>query len=165
VTWFTVRGNEKNVENKNIKSKKGDLTKGSSNNMDFSGGPQLLTLTQTPEAGYRDFRNSVDEKGIVANLENKHIYEVTLKNKGGLVMPVIIEWTFKDGTKEIERIPAEIWRIIETQVTKTFVKDKEVANMVLDPYKETADISLDDNVFPRSNQPSQFDKFKKSGSN
>lgn len=165
VKWFTLRTTEKNVENKNVKSKKGDLTKGGSNNQDFSGGPQPLTLTQTPDAAYRDFRNRVDEKGIVANLENKHIYEVTLRNKGGLVMPVIIEWTFKDGTKEIERIPAEIWRINETQVTKTFVKNKEVINIVLDPNKETADVSIEDNVFPRKNEPSQFDKFKKSGSN
>jgi hypothetical protein len=165
VKWFTLRSNEKNVENKNIKSKKGDLTKGGSTNLDFSGGPQPLTLTQTPDAAYRDYRNRVDEKGIVANLENKHIYEVTLKNKGGLVMPVIIEWTFRDGTKEIERIPAEIWRINETQVTKTFVKDKEVINMVLDPHKETADVSVEDNVFPRNNQSSQFDKFKKSSGN
>lgn len=165
VKWFTLRTDEKNVENKNIKSKKGDLTKGGGTNLDFSGGPQPLTLTQTPDAAYRDFRNRVDEKGIVASLENKHIYEVTLKNKGGLVMPVIIEWTFKDGTKEIERIPAEIWRINETQVTKTFVKDKEVLNLVLDPYKETADVSIEDNVFPRSKESSQFDKFKKSGGN
>jgi hypothetical protein len=44
------------------------------------------------------------------------------RNKGGLIMPVIIEWTFKDGSKEIERLPAEIWRLNETRVTKVFAK-------------------------------------------
>jgi len=76
-------------------------------------------------------------------------------------MPVVIEWTFKDGTKETDRIPAEIWRTNETTATKVFVKEKEVVSIVLDPQKETADVSLDDNVFPRTNAPSQFDTFKK----
>jgi hypothetical protein len=41
-------------------------------------------------------------------------------------MPVIIQWTYADGTKEIERIPAEIWRLNEKKVNKVFIKDKEV---------------------------------------
>ncbi len=94
-------------------------------------------------------------------MENKNFYELTLSNKGGLVMPVIIEWTYKDGSKEIERIPAEIWRLNETKVTKVFAKDKEVVNVVIDPSNETADISLDNNSFPKKNQTSKFDELKK----
>jgi hypothetical protein len=94
-------------------------------------------------------------------MENKNFYEITLSNKGGLMMPVIIEWTFKDGTKEIERIPAEIWRSNESKVTKVFVKDKEVVKVVIDPKKEIADISEDDNSFPKVTQPSKFDELKK----
>ena len=96
-------------------------------------------------------------------LQNKNLYEVTLSNKGGLIMPVIIEWTYKDGTKEIERIPAEIWRLNENKITKVFVKDKEVTNIVIDPLKETADVNTQDNVFPKVNQPSKFDELKKKG--
>ena len=96
-------------------------------------------------------------------LENKNIYEVTLSNKGGLVMPVIIQWTYADGTKEIERIPAEIWRVNEKQVSKVFIKDKEVVTVMLDPNRELTDVDLQDNVFPkRSGVPSKFDSFKKS---
>ena len=76
-------------------------------------------------------------------------------------MPVIIEWTYKDGTKEIERIPAEIWRSDEMVVTKVFMKDKEVVKIVLDPNEETSDIKTDDNVFPRVAAPSKFDELKK----
>jgi hypothetical protein len=95
-------------------------------------------------------------------LQNKNIYEVTLSNKGGLVMPVIIEWTFKDGSKQIDRIPAEIWRINETKVSKVFIKDKEVASVVLDPLQETSDINTQDNVFPKLPEgTSKFDQFKK----
>lgn len=76
-------------------------------------------------------------------------------------MPVIIEWHYKDGTKEIERIPAEIWRTNEQTVTKVFVKEKEVVRVVIDPKKETADVNETDNVFPRQSQPSRFDQFKR----
>ncbi len=76
-------------------------------------------------------------------------------------MPVIIEWTYKDGSKEIERIPAEIWRVNENKMTKVFAKDKEVTHGVIDPKKETPDISPEDNMFPRSELPSKFDELKK----
>ena len=72
--------------------------------------------------------------------ENKNVYELTFSNKGGLVMPIIVEWTYKDGTKEVDRIPAQVWRLNEKKVVKTFVKDKEVASIKLDPMRETADI-------------------------
>lgn len=164
VKWFTTNTGIKNVEKKNIKAKEGDLTK-NSGMMDFSAGPQPLTVTNTPDSEYGDFRNRLDDKAIIGKLDGKNIYEVTFANKGGLVMPVIIEWTFADGTKETERIPAEIWRLNEQVATKTFVKDKEVVNITLDPKRETADVNLQDNVFPRKNEPSKFDTFKKSGGN
>jgi hypothetical protein len=69
--------------------------------------------------------------------ENKNVYELTFSNKGGLVMPIIVEWTYKDGTKEVDRIPAQVWRLNEKKVVKTFVKDKEVASIKLDPMRET----------------------------
>jgi hypothetical protein len=76
-------------------------------------------------------------------------------------MPVIIQWTYKDGSKEIERIPAEIWRTNENKVTKVFVKEKEVTNIVLDPQQEITDVNAQDNVFPKSQSASKFDEFKK----
>ncbi|HMV07689.1 MAG TPA: M1 family metallopeptidase [Cyclobacteriaceae bacterium] len=165
VKWFKTSTETKNIENKNITAKEGDLSASGTGNLDFSAGPQPLTVANTPETAYGDFKSRVDDKAILAKLDGKNIYEVTFANKGGLVMPVIIEWTYKDGTKEIEKIPAEIWRLNEQVATKTFVKDKEVVNIVLDPKGETADVSLQDNVFPRKDEPSQFDKFKKTGGN
>lgn len=165
VKWFKTNTETKTIEKKNITAKEGDLSANGSGSLDFSAGPQPLTVANTPEGSYGDFRSRVDDKAILAKLDGKNIYEVTFVNKGGLVMPVIIEWTYKDGTKEIERIPAEIWRLNEQVATKTFVKDKEVVNIVLDPKGETADVSMEDNVFPRKAEASQFDKFKKSGGN
>ncbi len=90
----------------------------------------------------------------------KHMYELTFSNKGGLVMPVIIEWTYKDGTKEIDRIPAQVWRLNENKVVKSFVKDKEVASVKLDPFRETADINESNNGWNTIAEPSRFSIFK-----
>ena len=167
VKWYQVKKEEANLENRTKSVKKGDLaTAGGSdgkNSDDFSDGPQPFSVIPTDASLYGEFQNRIDDKAIVNKLQDKNLYEVTLSNKGGLVMPVIIEWTYKDGTKEIERIPAEIWRLNEEKVTKVFVKEKEVTNIVIDPLKETADINVSDNVFPKVNQPSKFDELKKKG--
>jgi hypothetical protein len=91
---------------------------------------------------------------------NKNMYELTFSNKGGLVMPIIIEWTYKDGSKEVERIPVQIWRKNENTVVKTFLKDKEVASIKLDPMRETADINEKNNVWPALETASKFQLFK-----
>ncbi len=92
---------------------------------------------------------------------DKNYYQLHFSNKGGLVMPVIIEWTFEDGTTELQRIPVEIWRKNENQFTKVFVKDKVVKGIVIDPYKETADIDESNNNWPVKELPSRFQVFKK----
>ncbi len=70
------------------------------------------------------------------------------------------EWTYKDGTKEIERIPAQIWRKNEGHVTKLFMKDKEVASIRLDPNRETADIDTSNNSWPTAVVETKFQVFK-----
>src|SRR5690349_1007080 len=162
VKWFRLEKEKSKLENKDVQAKKGDLTTGksTSKNTDFSKGPQPFKLVDTDPRMYGEFLSRVDDKAIMAKLENKNIYEVTISNKGGLVMPVIIEWTYKDGTKEVEKIPAEIWRFNEKRVTKVFVKEKEVVQVMIDPNMETADINIEDNIFPKVSQPSRFDQFK-----
>ncbi len=160
-----VKKETKDVESKGKNVKQGTL--GASGNetgngaKDFSNGPQYITVLPTDDRLYGDYRARIDDKAMISKLENKNLYEITLTNKGGLMMPVIIEWTYKDGTKEIERLPAEIWRTNESKVTKVFMKDKEVVNIVIDPKKEIADISTDNNTFPKVSQPNKFDELKK----
>ncbi|MEQ8304156.1 MAG: M1 family metallopeptidase [Cyclobacteriaceae bacterium] len=162
VKWFQMKEQQLDPEKKNVTVKQGDLSASTSTELasDFSNGPQPLTVTNTSEDSYRDFRSRIDDKAVKQKLEGKNLYEITLRNTGGLPSPVIIEWTFKDGTKEIERLPAEIWRLNEVEVKKVFVKDKEVTNVVIDPNLETADINVSDNVFPKRGG-SKFDQFKK----
>lgn len=101
----------------------------------------------------------MDEK-TKENINSKHFYEITFSNKGGLVMPLIVEFTYKDGTKEVDRIPAQVWRLNEQKVTKVFMKNKEVASIKLDPMKETADINEKNNNWGTIATASKFSAFK-----
>jgi hypothetical protein len=161
VKWFKLKTQSTDVENKGKTVKSGDLTASTTSANDFSKGPQEFTLINTPERFYGEFLSRVDDNAIRKKLEGKNIYEVKFKNRGGLVMPLVIEWTFKDGSKEIERIPAEVWRINENEITKVFIKDKEVTNIVFDPNFELADVEQNNNVFPKKAEESKFDQFKK----
>jgi hypothetical protein len=92
--------------------------------------------------------------------DKRHFYEVEVSNMGGLVMPVILEFEFRDGTKELIHIPAEIWKMDDERVTKVFGFDKEVSNVVLDPYQQTADVDMENNSWPASPVASRFKLFK-----
>lgn len=163
VKWMKVKSTQADPEKKTPKSKQGDLSASAKKDSptDFSNGPEEFTVINTPDNFYGEFRNRVNDADIRAKLEGKNIYQVKLKNVGGLVMPVIIEWTYKDGSKEIDRIPAEIWRLNENEVTKVFVKDKEVVNVLLDPNFEIADVNVENNNFPKKAEASKVDQLKK----
>jgi hypothetical protein len=164
VRWFKMRKAETDPEKKNFNVTKGDLVNKSDGavSSDFSGGPEPFSLTATDPRLNGEFYSRIDDGAVIQKLQEKNIYEITLSNKGGLVMPVIIEWTYTDGTKETNRIPAEIWRVNENRITKVFVKQKEVAKIVLDPNKEVTDIDTQNNVFPKPKESAtKFEEFKK----
>jgi hypothetical protein len=94
---------------------------------------------------------------------NANLYEVSFLNKGGLVMPIILEFTFEDGTKETQRLPAQIWRKNENKVTKVFLTSKKAVSIQLDPMRETADIDESNNKWPNVAAPSKFALFKSKG--
>lgn len=99
-----------------------------------------------------------EEKKLLAT--GVHFYELSFRNLGGLVMPVILELNYEDGTKEVRRIPAEIWRLNNSKASKVVMAPKPVANFTLDPYLETADVDISNNSFPLSLPPSRFQVFK-----
>jgi hypothetical protein len=165
VKWFKIKSGHKDLENKNVKTTAGDLVPTNSktkwNATDFSQGAREITMINTPDNLYSEFKNKINDDGVRQKVSGKNLYELTLKNKGGLVTPVIIEWTYSDGTKEIEKIPAEIWRVNESEVKKVFMKEKEVTNIVIDPNSETGDTNVADNVFPKKPAENKFDQLKK----
>ena len=99
-----------------------------------------------------------EEKEILKS--DKNYYELHFSNIGGLVMPIILEFTFMDRTTEVIRIPAEIWKRNSKEVKKVFILDKEVSNVRLDPFLETADVDLNNNSWPARNEPTRFQIFK-----
>ena len=89
--------------------------------------------------------------------EPKYFYQVTFDKPGGLVMPILVDLTFEDGTKESYKFPAQIWRMNDKEVSRTFATDKVVTKIELDAKLETADIDLTNNVWPKSEVKSKFE--------
>jgi hypothetical protein len=112
---------------------------------------------------YNDFISKLSPKELEILNANKQFYEVLIDNIGGLVTPLIFEFTFKDNTEKIIRIPAEVWRLNEKQISKVFIFDKEVTSIRLDPFLETADVNLSNNSWPAYKQPSRYQLFKQQG--
>lgn len=92
--------------------------------------------------------------------EPKYFYSVTFNKPGGLVMPIIVEYTYDDGTKKRETYPAQIWRLNDNEVTRTIASEKEIVSISVDPDLKTADVDTSNNSWPKEAENSEFDKFK-----
>ena len=101
---------------------------------------------------------SPDERAVVEAAKN--YYTLTFINEGGLPMPVLLQFVFEDGTTEDHRIPAEIWRKNNKEVTKVFTTDQMISQIILDPYLETADIDRSNNYFPPQQEMTRFELFQ-----
>ncbi len=113
----------------------------------------------------KEYEKSIEgmtDKEVEATNSTKTYYEIEFEKLGGLVMPVIYELQYEDGTSEVIRIPAEIWRKGEKKITKVHASDKKIIRVILDPYLETADIDIENNYFPKEEQFSKFEIFKRS---
>ena len=109
---------------------------------------------------YENYLKRLDSEDMALLESDKHFYELTFENIGGMVMPLILEFEFEDGTKEVQQIPVEIWRLRDDRVTKVFAMDQPVERITLDPFLETADTDLDNNVWPPQSKPTRFQLFK-----
>ncbi|MCP4051975.1 MULTISPECIES: M1 family metallopeptidase [Mesoflavibacter] len=92
--------------------------------------------------------------------EPKYFYNVTFEKPGGLVMPIIVEYTYADGTSKTETYPAQIWRLNDKEVSKAVASEKEIVKITVDPKLETADVDTSNNTWPKEEQTSEFDNFK-----
>ena len=89
--------------------------------------------------------------------EPNYFYQVTFNKPGGLVMPIIVELTYEDGTVEMQKFPAQIWRLNDKEVSRTFATKKQIVKITIDPKLETADVDVTNNVWPRAEVKSKFD--------
>ena len=89
------------------------------------------------------------KKALVEAIEKDEGYYIfEFSNKGGLVMPIPLEITYEDGTKELIRIPVEIWRK-NSKKTKWLKRSKlKITQAVIDPYWEIGDTQIENNYYP-----------------
>ena len=90
----------------------------------------------------------------------KYFYEIVFDKPGGLVMPIIVDYEYEDGTKERITYPVQIWRKNDDRVSKMVTSNKKIVNIILDPDLETADIDTSNNSWPKKQDDSNFDNFK-----
>ncbi|POS01465.1 peptidase M1-like protein [Flavobacterium croceum DSM 17960] len=98
---------------------------------------------------------SVEEKAKLN--QPKYFYQIDFEKLGGLVMPILVELTFEDGTKETHKFPAQIWRMNDKEVSRTFATKKQISKIVIDPQEETADVDTTNNVWPKQEIKSKFE--------
>ena len=138
---------------------------------DFYTSYDEFSTTEKQLKKFENFQSKLDEDEKQILKEDKHYYEIKFKNIGGLVMPIFLDFTLENNTHELVKIPAEIWMKNNTQITKVFAFDKEVKQIELDPFLETADTDRNNNYWPVKIEPTKFELYQyknrrdKSGSN
>ena len=111
--------------------------------------------------GSKILKEYLMEEGLPTSaVPPKYFYEVEFEKPGGLVMPLIVEYSYADGTKERVTYPVQLWRKNDASVKKVIASDKELVGVTVDPDLETADVNADNNSWPKKESMSDFDKFK-----
>jgi hypothetical protein len=109
---------------------------------------------------YEDFKEKLSPEQLELLNSGKQFYELNFSNIGGIPMPIILQFTFTDGTDQLIHIPAEIWRRHEEKVSKVFIFDRQLASVHMDPFLETADTDVSNNHWPERQIPTRFELFR-----
>src|SRR5690606_22134771 len=68
-----------------------------------------------------------------------YLYEVVFEKPGKMPMPIIVEYTFEDGTSKRVTYPVQIWRKNPDKASKVLATQKKIVSVQLDPEQQTAD--------------------------
>ena len=134
---------------------------------DFYDGNDRFTVTNKERNSYNKFLKDLEpwERKVLdrAVKEDKNYYVLEFSNLGGLVMPILLELTYEDDSKEEQYIPAEIWRRNHKHVQKLIItdKNKSLVSVSVDPRWETADVDVENNNYPRRIIPSRIEVYKR----
>ena len=109
-----------------------------------------MQLQITGLEGSEILKRHLEEEGIDTATIPKYFYEVEFEKPGGLVMPLIVEYAYADGTNERVTYPVQLWRKNDTSVKKIITSDKELIGVTVDPDQETADVNSDNNSWPKT---------------
>ncbi len=132
--------------------------------IDFYSRTDANAVTNRQREAYERLQGELDEWEAAILNSDERIYYLDFTNEGGVVMPIILEFTFADGGTEMVRIPAEVWRYDPDHVTWTYMTDREVVSVELDPLWETADADRTDNYFPPRIEPTRLEVYRSSNS-
>ncbi len=141
---------------------------------------ELIPLVFAVSEDSEDFKDVDTSKTVTENSQNlqdylfdnftaeeraklqdpKFFYQISFENKGGLVMPLIVKYTYADNTTETVQYPARVWRKNDKEIQKVIPATKKIIKIEVDPDAVTADINPDNNVWPKEEVKSKFDAFK-----
>jgi hypothetical protein len=135
--------------------------------LDFYNQHDRFTPTNAQRNDYHDDLKKLNEwqKLLLSHSYKENFYIVDFSNIGGLVMPIILDITYTDKTKEHLYIPAEIWRTNPKKASKLLIRQKTIQSIVLDEKWETADVDIHNNYWPQRIIKSRFDLYKKEKKN
>ena len=108
-------------------------------------------------AGLESWERTALERAID---EDRNYYILEFSNRGGLVMPVILQLEYEGGESKEIRLPAESWRRSPHSIKKLLVSEDKITAIVVDPLQETADTDIENNYYPRRIIPSRIDSYK-----
>jgi len=127
---------------------------------DFYSSYDEFKVTQEDLKQENDFNNSLSKNEREIINSKKHYYEIKLKNIGGLVMPVILDFKFENNEHQLIKIPAEIWKRDNFEIKKLFAFKNKVVQIELDPFLETADTDRSNNYWPKRIEPTKFELYR-----
>lgn len=129
--------------------------------LDFYNEHDKFTATNKARNEYNKSHKKLEQWQKDLLLDERNFYIVDFENKGGLVMPIILDLTYADKSVERVTIPAEIWRRDSKKVSKLFIRDQEIIGIAIDPNWETADVDVSNNYWPARPIKSRFDLYKR----
>ncbi|WP_417442659.1 M1 family metallopeptidase [Idiomarina abyssalis] len=132
---------------------------------DFYNENDEFTVTNADRNEYRKLIEGLNDEQKQMLENGSNFYVLDFANKGGLVMPILLDLHYEDGTKEHVRIPAEVWRRSPESVSKLLIRDKTLTQVIVDPNWETADVDTDNNYWPARAVPSRIELFKRDDRN
>jgi len=182
VSWFKINTGNPDVENpiskekienkntyigntRNKSSIEKTVTEYDDNAIDFYTTYDPFKTNILDREDYSKYLKNINKEDEEVLKSNMNYYEIQFSNIGGLVMPIILEFKYTDGTSEIIRIPAEIWKRNSKQIKKIFILNKELSNVKLDPFLETADVDMDNNYWPTKSEATRFQLYKQKKNN
>ena len=131
-------------------------------------GPSIFMVADDSEEFSADLAEgspSDHSEALASNLPEgkslpKYFYEIEFEKPGGIVMPIIVEYSYADGSTERVTYPVQVWRKNDNSVRKLLTSDKELTGVIVDPDAATADVNLNNNAWPKEEADTDFDQFK-----